>query len=168
MLVDEEFFDDVVRTDDRGVRHFEEEIAVRRQHGAVRMQCFARALQMFQRVAGIDDVETLGLEARVFQARVQPGEAGLAGPGADDALIRLDADDLRFRVGGLELEREGAAVRADVEDAEGTLLIQERLQRREIGLCAKALAVTQIAPIGAGGDGRLPTLRAIGARQALQ
>ncbi|MEJ0043068.1 MAG: hypothetical protein WDM81_13050 [Rhizomicrobium sp.] len=91
-----------------------------------------------------------------------------AGAGRGDALVGLDGGEMRARRGVQEGAREAAAIGADVENREILREIAVAAQRLERDLGAEALAVADIAPVGAAGNRGGRARGAVHARQALQ
>ena len=93
MLVDEPFLDHVLGVEDRGRGRIEDQKAARLQDAPVIGQHAGGFGQMFDRVAGMDDVEASAFERRVLDARRDKFGARQAGAGFGDALVGLDRDD---------------------------------------------------------------------------
>ena len=123
--------------------------------------------EMFDCVAGMDDVEACGFKGDVFDAPDMQFDALEAGAGPRHALVGLDRDEVGRGRFIQQSAREAAAIGTNIEKRERacrTAMAQHGINR---DLGAEALAVTNIAPIGAARHGRRRARRSVGARQAL-
>ncbi len=138
------------------------------KHAPVIGQHAGRFGQMLDGVAGMDDVEALAFERRVFDARGDEFGARKVRARIGHAFVGLDGGD----AGGI-----GAAsrkARAKLPRLEPTSSSDSSW--RQIGVApqggqrlfgAEALAIADIAPIGAAGGRGRAARRAVDARQAL-
>ena len=70
---------------------------------------------MFDRMAGVHDVETSRLQRRVFDARDLQFRPGKIGAGRGNAFVGLDRNDFCLRRHSEKRMRETAPVRADIQ-----------------------------------------------------
>ena len=105
---------------------------------------------MFDRVAGVDDVEALVGKARVFDPRAHAFGAFDVRTRRGDAFVRFDAGETGARRFGEKRFGKRSAVGADIEHAQVLLQIGAGAQDRETRLGAESFAVADIAPIRAG------------------
>ena|ERR1700733_2237282 len=103
--------------------------------------------QVLDRVAGMDDVETAGLESYIFDAGPYELATVECPAGLRNAFVGFHGDDGRIWRGLKKCLGEAAAIGAHIEQRDLTFEVRVALQKREGGLCAEALAIANIAPI---------------------
>ncbi len=159
MLVDEPFFHDVAPADQGDVGRIQHQQAARLECAGMVLQRRERFGQMFDGVTGMDDVEAFLRQHGVFDARLDQLGARQVGAGLGEAFVRLDSGDLCVRRRRKESLGEAAAVGTDIQQLQARAHVgagRDGLQR-DVG--AKALAVADIAPVGATGHGGGVALR---------
>ncbi len=159
VLVDEPFLDNVLAADQGDIGGVDHQQPAGPQYARMIFQRRKGFGQMFDGVAGMNDVEAAVFERRVLGAQPDQFGARQAGAGIGMAFVRLQ----RGQRGIGRLVEKGAdkaaAVGAD---------IQQLQRRRQVGMagdgvhcldCAEALAVAHIAPVGAARHGGGMALR---------
>jgi hypothetical protein len=105
--------------------------------------------EMFDRVAGVDDIEAICLERYLFDAALYEFRPLQSPAGSCHALVWLDGCDPGLWGRFQKSAHEAAAIRADIQNGKVLIEICVSLQRGDGRLRAKAFAVADIAPIGA-------------------